>query len=544
MFCTNCGKEIEGNVKFCPECGAPVSKGAESVNDRGEEKSVLPKPGICGTGDYEQLRQMTQKAGKTKKKAEIIIMALILVYAFVMVRGLLRMFQAVLEGRQSSLYFLISVLSIILVTCGLLYFALDIILPVLQKKKSVHAEEYLKYIQVNDRRALMHALGQMKCSMVKSVYMDEHGDVCVAGKKSKHLFTVQDSTPVMASKKDHYKAVLERETIAACLLKFVVPEAPVNAYENEKSNTHLSRMKLLIAVVATVSCLLLIVFGIAYETNNSYIKIVKNGHPELYPDITYGKAFEAFFGDCKWEYFESEDGKSVVEFNGNCLYGNDKATVTIQFLVNADQNTFEVYTAGIDGEEQPALVYSLLLLKVFESYGGSGEKGNLQLEDLENDQFSFAEQDDGLVFDENEAVTYTENETDDEIWPTSEITEDTNDFDAWMAELNDIVYFESIYHMSGLWSDGNIEVSISIYTDAEQYTSYDEVGTCFYGEIMGTLYFLGSDDTSYYLMGELAQGDVFILQYWGTEEINIIDASEGLSSRIGTTLLCEEHYES
>lgn len=25
MFCTNCGTEIEDNVKFCTNCGAPMS---------------------------------------------------------------------------------------------------------------------------------------------------------------------------------------------------------------------------------------------------------------------------------------------------------------------------------------------------------------------------------------------------------------------------------------------------------------------------------------------------------------------------------------
>ncbi len=63
--------------------------------------------------------------------------------------------------------------------------------------------------------------------------MDERGDVCVAGKKSRHIFIEQGGIPVMASKRGNYKAVMERETIAACLLKYLIPEAPVNAYERE-----------------------------------------------------------------------------------------------------------------------------------------------------------------------------------------------------------------------------------------------------------------------------------------------------------------------
>lgn len=39
MFCTNCGKEIEGNVRFCPECGALVVKATEKADDRSGEKA-------------------------------------------------------------------------------------------------------------------------------------------------------------------------------------------------------------------------------------------------------------------------------------------------------------------------------------------------------------------------------------------------------------------------------------------------------------------------------------------------------------------------
>lgn len=454
-------------------------------------------------------------------------MILMLVYVFFMVRGLLNMLQSVLDGKDDLTSFVLQVFVIILFTCGLLHIGLEIILPFIQGRKAVHAEEYLKYIQVNDRRALMHALGQMKCAAVKSVYMDEHGDVCVAGKKSKHTVTVQNGMPVITSKRDHYKAVLERETIAACLLKFLVPEAPVNAYENEKSNLQLSRMRLLLAIVASLSGLLLIVIAIVYATGDSYINMIKNGYPELYPNITYREAFDAFFEECEWEYFESEDGRNVVEFHGYCMYGDEQVLITIQFLVYEDKGTFEIYTAAIDGEEQPALVYSLLLLKVFESYNGDGERGKLQLEDF--------------ISDENDSPAFIESE---EAASAMDLPEGIDNSGDWNTGQDNTVAWESIRGMSGRWSDGNIEVSVSIYSDAEEYTAYSEVGTCFFGEILGTLCFIESDETSQYLMCELDQGDCFTLQYWGGGEMKIVDATEGLRSVVGVTLYCEEHYES
>lgn len=178
-----------------------------------------------------------------------------------------------------------------------------------------------------------------------------------------------------------------KDNYAACLLKFLVPEAPVNTYENEAGNRRLSRMKLLFAAATAAGGAILIVIAIMYATGGSYVSMVKNGYPELYPDITYGEAFEDFFGACEWEYFESGAGQDVVEFRGNCMYDEEQVSVIIQFLVYEDRGTFEVYAAAIDGEEQPAWVYSILLLNVFESYGGGGERGQLQPEDFYEEQY-------------------------------------------------------------------------------------------------------------------------------------------------------------
>ena len=36
MFCEKCGKENPDSTKFCPYCGAPVSKAQDFVNKAGE----------------------------------------------------------------------------------------------------------------------------------------------------------------------------------------------------------------------------------------------------------------------------------------------------------------------------------------------------------------------------------------------------------------------------------------------------------------------------------------------------------------------------
>lgn len=429
MFCINCGKEIGDGIRFCPQCGALV--GTAAGMDQGQGENAVPtQPGLGGTGDYEALRQMTEKAGKSKKMLNTIATVLMAAYAFIMVRGLLMNLFSVLEGKTDVSSYLLMVVVAVLFTCMILHTVQAVAFPFLLGRKAVHAEEYLKCIRVNDKKALMHALGQMKCSTVRHVFMDERGEVCVVGKKRKHTFTIQDGTPVITSQKNDYKAVLERETMAACLLKFLVPDAPVNAYANEKGNLRLSKVKMLLAVTATVCGVLFALIALVGGSGNRYVEMVKGGSPELYPNITYGEAFEAFFDNCEWKYFTSEDGKNVVEFHGSCMYDSDRVAVLVQFVVNETDGSFEIWTAAIDGEEQSMLVYSMLLISIFESYGGD-QTGQLDAMPDENDSAMRIENE-GAVADSN----YADNFAEDIPWQTEISTEDI----PMDADADEIVY--------------------------------------------------------------------------------------------------------
>lgn len=43
MYCSNCGKEVQGDAMFCPACGKRVSKSAEDISVK-QRKQVLLKP--------------------------------------------------------------------------------------------------------------------------------------------------------------------------------------------------------------------------------------------------------------------------------------------------------------------------------------------------------------------------------------------------------------------------------------------------------------------------------------------------------------------
>lgn len=114
-------------------------------------------------------------------------------------------------------------------------------------------------------------------------------------------------------------------------------------------------------------CVAIFLFAM-HQRNNRYIDFVKQGSPVDYPNITYEKAFNNYFGDCKWTYFKSEDDEDVVEFNGICSYRGQDAKIKIQFLLDVSGGTFVAYTAAIDGVLQSTLDLQYIITTVFEDY--------------------------------------------------------------------------------------------------------------------------------------------------------------------------------
>ena len=104
---------------------------------------------------------------------------------------------------------------------------------------------------------------------------------------------------------------------------------------------------------------------------DSNILMVKNGHPELIPDITYEEAYDNFFSNPQWRGFEADDGSEVVEFSGECTYYDEEAEVYIQFVIE-DEESFSMYYAGLTvGDEEFAVdeqTFVELIYTPFETY--------------------------------------------------------------------------------------------------------------------------------------------------------------------------------
>ena len=105
----------------------------------------------------------------------------------------------------------------------------------------------------------------------------------------------------------------------------------------------------------------------SYVYEHPYVTIVKTTKNSNY-GVTYGAAFNSFFTNPRWEYFSASSGEDVVEFSGGFYYDGSPATATIQFVLDMDEGTLEVYHLSINGVGQSRLMLGVLVQKVFESY--------------------------------------------------------------------------------------------------------------------------------------------------------------------------------
>lgn len=113
------------------------------------------------------------------------------------------------------------------------------------------------------------------------------------------------------------------------------------------------------------------------DSQDSHVLAVKNGHPQDYPDKSYGDAFDAFFSYPTWKYFkgtkegpdEDGDGKpdykeeeaDIVEFTGHCTYLDSEVKALIQFTLSKENDTFEAtYLSFNDVSQNMLMLYGIL----------------------------------------------------------------------------------------------------------------------------------------------------------------------------------------
>lgn len=396
MFCTKCGKELDESILFCPVCGTPVPKENSSTyeswktEETGVEKGENQQSDIWVEKDFDELGKDIQKTSKSMIVCKAVGILLLIFFLFLMTKVTVSHIDSIVSGTDGLQDWLGNISALGLFACGIFYTLFEVVMPFVLTKKSVKSEKYMSLIRINDEQAFIQILNQLHCSAIKNVYQDADRNICIKGKRSKYVITIINKIPVMTAKKRNYKTVLEQETVAGNILKFLEPEAPVNALENEKTNSKLSVIKCILGILAVIFggvFLWCVLWSQGILGGNKYVRFVKEACPEAYPDVSYGEAFGGFFGNCKWEYFQSEDNQDVVEFSGNCMYDDKTAVVKAQFLVSYDEGKGELYTMSINDEIQPELVQAMLLAKIFGGYGSGAGTNTLELEEELPDDF-------------------------------------------------------------------------------------------------------------------------------------------------------------
>lgn len=102
--------------------------------------------------------------------------------------------------------------------------------------------------------------------------------------------------------------------------------------------------------------------------NDKHIQTVKQAQPEDFPGCSYGDAFEEFFSSPAWKYFESTDGRDVVEFTGECMYAGARTKARMQFIVNRTNSAVTTGALYYDNTPQNTKIITESLNKIFEQY--------------------------------------------------------------------------------------------------------------------------------------------------------------------------------
>lgn len=122
-----------------------------------------------------------------------------------------------------------------------------------------------------------------------------------------------------------------------------------------------SQKKPLIIVGIILAAIIAVVI-LAVALLGSDISTVKNGSPYDYPDKTWGEVLDESCKNSDWSSFTSEDGDSVVEYNG--VVKSTGVDLCIQFKVDDDE--FEIAYMEVDGENCSLLEIASVVAVLFE----------------------------------------------------------------------------------------------------------------------------------------------------------------------------------
>nr|WP_106778829.1 glucosamine 6-phosphate synthetase [Lysinibacillus timonensis] len=105
-----------------------------------------------------------------------------------------------------------------------------------------------------------------------------------------------------------------------------------------------------------VPILIIVIFWYFYGpkdeiTDNEYITYIKEVKVNDSTN-TLETAFNNYCEEGKWIYFQTQKNQHVVEYKGNCPQENELQSVNLQFVVENDQQGYQVGVLLLDSVQQ------------------------------------------------------------------------------------------------------------------------------------------------------------------------------------------------
>lgn len=126
-----------------------------------------------------------------------------------------------------------------------------------------------------------------------------------------------------------------------------------------------SSMKKIFSIIGTVVIIIIIISFLWGHKSDKYIDIVKNGNLQKYPGVTINQAVKGFFGSPEWENNGEKDGFVYVTVSGKMMYMEKEVNAALQFKIDKENNSFEVYALEFNGVPQNLLMKATLIEKMF-----------------------------------------------------------------------------------------------------------------------------------------------------------------------------------
>lgn len=124
------------------------------------------------------------------------------------------------------------------------------------------------------------------------------------------------------------------------------------------------------------------------DERSNEVLFIKNANFNDYPSSegysNIGDAFENYFEDTTWEYFQGDNGKYIVEFNGTYNHDGKIADCCIQFELY-DDKTFNIDFISRDEENIEGAEESELLRDVMLKYKNINNNTNESIDNNSNE---------------------------------------------------------------------------------------------------------------------------------------------------------------